>query len=166
MPLCIALQDGLLCLFKRMSILQQSSYNVYSFYISNNVKVGDGCIIQNNVSLYEGVVLENNVFCGASAVFTNDLTPRVEHPKGRENYKKTLLKTGASIGANATIVCGHTIGEWAMVAAGAVVIRDVLPYALVMGVPARQVGWVCKCGTKLVDGKCNECGKEYIFEAY
>ena len=80
--------------------------------ISNNVKVGDGCIIQNNVSLYEGVVLENNVFCGASAVFTNDLTPRVEHPKGRENYKKTLLKTGASIGANATIVCGHTIGEW------------------------------------------------------
>lgn len=134
--------------------------------ISNNVRVGDGCVIQNNVSLYEGVILENSVFCGASAVFTNDLTPREEYPKGRENYKRTLLKTGVSIGANATIVCGHTIGEWAMVAAGAVVIRDVLPYALVQGVPAKQVGWVCKCGKKLVNGKCEECGKEYKFEAY
>lgn len=107
--------------------------------ISNNVKIGNNVKIQNNVSVYEGVELEDGVFCGPSCVFTNDLTPRAEYPKGSENYKKTLVKHGASIGANATIVCGHTIGEYAMVAAGAVVTKDVPPYTLVAGVPARIV---------------------------
>lgn len=110
--------------------------------ISNNVVVGDFCKIQNNVSLYEGVELEDGVFCGPSCVFTNDLTPRAEYPKGRENYRKTLIKKGASIGANATIVCGHTVGRYAMVAAGAVVTKDVPDYALVAGVPGRVIGKV------------------------
>lgn len=114
--------------------------------VSNNVIVGDFCKIQNNVSLYEGVELEDVVFCGPSCVFTNDLTPRAEYPKGRENYKKTLVKKGASIGANATIVCGHTIGEYAMVAAGAVVTKDVPDYALVAGVSARVVEQVDERG--------------------
>ena len=108
--------------------------------ISNNVKVGDNVKIQNNVSVYEGVELEDGVFCGPSCVFTNDLTPRAEFPKGREGYKKTLVKHGASIGANATIVCGVTIGEYAMVAAGAVVTKDVEAYTLVAGVPAKVTG--------------------------
>ena len=101
--------------------------------ISNNVVMGDECKIQNNVSLYEGVELEGGVFCGPSCVFTNDLTPRARYPKGRAHYKRTLIKEGASIGANATIVCGHTIGRYAMVAAGAVVTKDVPDYALVAG---------------------------------
>lgn len=120
--------------------------------ISNNVVVGDGCKIQNNVSIYEGVELEDGVFCGPSCVFTNDLTPRAGYPKGKENYKRTLVKKGASIGANATIICGHTIGRYAMVAAGAVVTKDVPDYALVAGVPARVIGKVDKEGN-LVLGK-------------
>ena len=107
--------------------------------ISNNVKIGNNVKIQNNVSLYEGVELEDGVFCGPSCVFTNDLTPRAEFPKGNTGYKKTIVKHGASIGANATIICGHIIGEYAMVAAGAVVTKDVSPYMLVAGVPAREV---------------------------
>ncbi len=107
--------------------------------ISNHVKIGNRVKIQNNVSVYEGVELEDGVFCGPSCVFTNDLTPRAEFPKGREGYQRTLVKRGASIGANATIVCGVTIGEYAMVAAGAVVTRDVEAYTLAAGVPARTV---------------------------
>lgn len=114
--------------------------------VSNNVIIGDSCKIQNNVSLYEGVVLEDGVFCGPSCVFTNDLTPRAEYPKGHENYKKTLIKKGASIGANATIVCGHTVGKYAMVAAGAVVTKDVPDYTLVAGVPAKVVGQIDERG--------------------
>ena len=114
--------------------------------VSNKVKIGDGVKIQNNVSVYEGVELEDYVFCGPSCVFTNDLTPRAKYPKGREGYKKTLVKEGASIGANATIVCGHTIGKGAMIAAGAVVTTDVPDYALMVGVPARQVGSVDEKG--------------------
>lgn len=130
--------------------------------VSNNVKVGDGCKIQNNVSLYEGVELEDDVFCGPSCVFTNDLTPRAKYPKGRVAYKKTLIKRGASIGANATVVCGHTIGEWAMIAAGAVVTSNVPNHALMMGVPARLRGWVCECGDILSDDLvCNKCGRTY-----
>ena len=105
--------------------------------VSNNVIVGDGCKLQNNVSLYEGVVLENDVFCGPSCVFTNDLTPRAKYPKGRANYKKTLVMEGASIGANATVVCGHTVGRCALIGAGAVVACDVPDYALMLGVPGR-----------------------------
>lgn len=114
--------------------------------IANNVVIGDECRVQNNVSIYEGVELEDHVFCGPSCVFTNDLTPRVEYPKGRAGYKRTLVKEGASIGANATIVCGHTIGRYAMVAAGAVVTKDVPDYALVAGVPARIIGRVNEKG--------------------
>ena len=114
--------------------------------VSNNVIIGDGCKIQNNVSLYEGVELENNVFCGPSCVFTNDLTPRAAFPKGAANYKKTLIKEGASIGANATVVCGHTIGKYAMIGAGAVVTKDVPDYALMLGVPAEEKGRVNEKG--------------------
>ena len=130
--------------------------------VSNNVKVGDGCKIQNNVSLYEGVELEDDVFCGPSCVFTNDLTPRAKYPKGRAAYKKTLVKQGASIGANATVVCGNTVGEWAMIAAGAVVTSNVLNHALMVGVPARIRGWVCECGHVLSDDLvCDKCGRTY-----
>ena len=107
--------------------------------VSNNVIIGNDCKVQNNVSLYEGVELEDGVFCGPSCVFTNDLTPRARYPKGRKGYKRTLIKEGASIGANATIVCGNTIGDYAMVAAGAVVTKDVPAYTLVAGTPATNV---------------------------
>jgi UDP-2-acetamido-3-amino-2,3-dideoxy-glucuronate N-acetyltransferase len=130
-------------------------------YVGANVKIGDGCKIQNNVSLYDGVELEDYVFCGPSCVFTNDLTPRSKHPKGHNYRIKTLVKRGASIGANATIVCGNTIGSWAMIGAGAVVASDVPNYALMLGVPARQVGWVCVCGLRLGDDFSCTCGRLY-----
>lgn len=114
--------------------------------VAGNVVIGNDVKIQNNVSIYEGVELEDGVFCGPSCVFTNDLTPRARYPKGRENYKRTLVKEGASIGANATIVCGHTVGRFAMVAAGAVVTKDVPDYALVAGVPAKVIGRVDERG--------------------
>ncbi|MBT2686419.1 acyltransferase [Bacillus sp. ISL-37] len=130
--------------------------------VSNNVKIGNGVKIQNNVSVYEGVELEDFVFCGPSMVFTNDLTPRSKYAKGNAKYKKTLVKYGASIGANATIVCGNTIGSWAMIASGAVVTKDVPDYALMAGVPAKQIGWVCECGLPLKDDlSCKECGRSY-----
>lgn len=130
--------------------------------ISNRVKIGDRVKIQNNVSVYEGVELEDGVFCGPSCVFTNDLTPRAEFPKGHENYKKTIIRHGASIGANATVVCGHEVGEYAMIAAGAVVTKDVPPHALMAGVPAARIGWVCRCGNILNEElKCPVCGQSY-----
>jgi UDP-2-acetamido-3-amino-2,3-dideoxy-glucuronate N-acetyltransferase len=110
--------------------------------IGNNVK------IQNNVSIYEGVELEDDVFCGPSMVFTNVVNPR-SHVSRKAEYKRTLVRRGATIGANATVVCGVMLGEYAFVGAGAVVTKDVKPFALVTGVPARQVGWVCRCGEKL-----------------
>ncbi len=114
--------------------------------IANNVVIGNDVKIQNNVSVYEGVEIEDGVFLGPSCVFTNDLTPRARYSKGRENYVKTRVCEGASIGANATIVCGCTIGRYAMVAAGAVVTKDVPEYALMAGVPARVVGKVTETG--------------------
>lgn len=133
--------------------------------VSNNVIIGNGVRVQNNVSIYEGVELEDYVFCGPSMVFTNDLTPRVKYPKGSAGYKKTLVKEGASIGANATIVCGHTVGKWAMIAAGAVVTKDVPDHALMAGVPAKQIGWVCECGERLDSKyKCKICDRSYKFD--
>ncbi len=114
--------------------------------ISNNVIIGNDVKIQNNVSVYEGVEIEDGVFCGPSCVFTNDLTPRARYPKGHENYKHTLIKEGASIGANSTIICGNTVGRYAMIAAGAVVTKDIPDYALAVGVPAQVVGTVDKQG--------------------
>lgn len=130
--------------------------------VSNHVKIGNFVKVQNNVSIYEGVELEDYVFCGPSMVFTNDLTPRSKYPKGATGYKRTLVGEGASIGANATIVCGHSIGKWAMIGSGAVVTSDVPDYALMVGVPAKQIGWVCECGTVLpTDLVCPSCSRKY-----
>lgn len=133
--------------------------------ISNHVKIGDGCKLQNNVSLYEGVELEDDVFCGPSCVFTNDLTPRARYPKGSAGYQKTLVREGASIGANATVVCGHTVGRWALIGAGAVVACDVPDHALMLGVPAKVAGYVCKCGARIGNVEeaavCAACGRSY-----
>ena len=128
--------------------------------VGNNVRIGNGVRIQNNVSVYEGVELEDHVFCGPSCVFTNVLTPRAHFPV-HGVYAKTLVKEGASLGANSTVVCGHTIGRSAMVAAGAVVTADVPDFALVAGVPARQIGWVCACGHRLDDTLHCACGRDY-----
>ncbi len=128
-----------------------------------HAKIGDRVKIQNNVSIYDNVELEDDVFCGPSMVFTNVINPRAFIERKHE-YKKTLVKKGASIGANATIVCGVTLGEYCFIGAGSVVTRDVLPYALVYGVPAKQQGWVCRCGVKLnKSNECPECGERYEF---
>ena len=116
--------------------------------IGNNVRIGNGVRIQNNVSVYEGVELEDDVFCGPSCVFTNVTIPRSAYPV-HGVYKRTLVKQGASLGANSTIVCGHTVGRYAMIAAGAVVTRDVPDFALMAGVPAKQIGWVSKEGLRV-----------------
>ena len=128
--------------------------------LGNNVK------IQNNVSLYDGVILEDNVFCGPSCVFTNIFTPRSAFPRNSaEFYRKTLVKEGASIGANATIVCGVTIGKNAFIGAGSVITRDIGDYELVYGVPAKRQGWICSCGEKLhfqgEETACSSCRQQY-----
>jgi UDP-2-acetamido-3-amino-2,3-dideoxy-glucuronate N-acetyltransferase len=132
--------------------------------ISPDVVLGENCKIQNNVSLYTGVILEDNVFCGPSMVFTNVVNPRSEVVR-KDEYKRTLVRTGASIGANATIVCGTTIGSYAFIGAGAVVTRDVPDYALMVGNPARRTGWMCRCGIKLevrdTGTTCKACGASY-----
>ncbi len=133
--------------------------------IGPNVAIGNNVKIQNNVSVYDGVTLEDDVFCGPSMVFTNVINPRSEIPRMRER-KETLVKKGATLGANSTIVCGHTVGRYAFVGAGAVVTKDVPDYALVLGNPGRVSGWMCRCGIRLREiGKgawtCPECGREY-----
>lgn len=137
--------------------------------ISPDVVVGRNVKIQNNVSLYTGCVLEDDVFCGPSMVFTNVVNPR-SHVNRRDEYKQTLVRRGATLGANSTIVCGITIGRYAFVGAGSVVTRDVPDYALVYGNPAKIRAWMCACGMKLdatVTGahetsRCASCGKEYV----
>jgi UDP-2-acetamido-3-amino-2,3-dideoxy-glucuronate N-acetyltransferase len=138
--------------------------------VANNVLIGDFVKIQNNVSVYEGVTLEDYVFCGPSMVFTNILLPKCKYPqRGAEFYTNTLVKEGASIGANATIVCGTTIGKHCLIGAGAVITKDVPDYALVVGNPGRIIGWVSEAGKRLEfdkDGKafCEKSGKSYTFE--
>jgi len=137
-------------------------------FIGRNVRVGNGVKIQNNVSVYEGVVIEDNVFLGPSAVFTNVLNPRSSINRTNQ-FLKTRVASGSTIGANATIICGNTIGEYALVGAGAVVTSDVLTYALVIGNPARQIGWVSEWGNKLDFQEdnmaiCAESGQHYRME--
>ncbi|MEM9576560.1 MAG: acyltransferase [Pseudomonadota bacterium] len=129
-----------------------------------NVTIGDGCKIQNNVALYKGVILEENVFCGPSCVFTNVLTPRA-HVERKEEFAETRVGFGATVGANATIVCGNTLGAYCMIGAGAVVTSDVPEHALMAGIPARRIGWVSRSGDRLgPDLVCPRTGETYVEE--
>ncbi len=134
-------------------------------FIDRDVKIGNNVKIQNNVSVYRGVTLEDRVFCGPSMVFTNVINPRSAYPRDIREYRKTLVKKGATIGANATIVCGITLGKNAFIGAGTVVAKDVPDYALVYGNPANVKGWMCECGEKLEFNddfaQCKVCGKRY-----
>ena len=131
-------------------------------FVESNVVIGDGVTIKNGVAIWDGVSLGDHVFVGPNAVFTNDLNPRAEVKKTREQFIETKVQQGASIGANATIVCGVTIGRYAFIGAGAVVIRDVPAYALVVGNPSRQVGFMCQCGERLPESLVCSCGS--VFE--
>ncbi|MCL0040371.1 N-acetyltransferase, partial [Thermodesulfovibrionales bacterium] len=150
------------------SIIGKNCIIGHNVVIGPDVTVGNRCKVQNNVSLYKGVILEDEVFCGPSCVFTNVYNPRAFIERKHE-FRNTLVKKGTTIGANATIVCGVTIGKYAMLGAGAVVKSDVSGNAIVAGVPAKQIGWACKCGTTL-DFKdnhaiCSYCGSEYSLES-
>ncbi|MBN1150499.1 N-acetyltransferase [candidate division WOR-3 bacterium] len=143
-------------------------------YVDDKAVLGDGVKLQNNVSVYAMVTLEDGVFAGPSMVFTNDINPRAPYPKGGK-WVSTKVKKGATLGANSTIVCGNTVGKWAMVAAGAVVTKDVPDYALVMGVPASIKGWICECGTNLTFSTdkdkhesciCVKCGRKFDKSGY
>ena len=133
-------------------------------FVGNDVVIGNNVKVQNNVSIYDQVTLEDDVFCGPSMVFTNVLNPR-SHVSRKHEYKRTVVRRGATIGANATVICGHTIGQYAFIGAGAVVTRDVSAYALMIGVPAQRVGWMCQCGVRLPDetGEVGcSCGDVYM----
>ncbi len=135
--------------------------------VMNDVRIGNNVKIQNNVSVYDAVELEDDVFCGPSMVFTNVINPRSHVPR-KDEYRRTRVKRGATIGANATIVCGVTLGEYSFIGAGSVVTGDVKPFALITGVPGRQSGWMCVCGTKLLTGTkgritCGACGTHFDF---
>jgi len=139
-------------------------------YVGPRTKIGDGCRIQNNVSIYDLVELEKDVFCGPSMVFTNVINPRAHVPR-KDEFKKTLVRRGVTFGANSTILCGIEVGQFAMIGAGAVVTKDVLPYSIMVGVPARQVGWVCQCGVTLPvnlgekgDVTCETCNSRYLVQ--
>jgi UDP-2-acetamido-3-amino-2,3-dideoxy-glucuronate N-acetyltransferase len=135
--------------------------------IASRVIIGNNVKIQNNVSIYDDITLEDDVFCGPSMVFTNVFNPR-SHVSRKDQYRTTLVKKGATIGANATVVCGHTIGEYSFVGAGSVVTHDVPAFALVYGNPCRQRGWMCVCGVKLVQEaagwRCGDCGRTYTVD--
>lgn len=132
-------------------------------FVAATARIGDRVKIQNNVSVFDAVELADDVFCGPSCVFTNVSTPRSPYPR-KDAYEPTRVGRGATIGANATVVCGHDIGAWALVGAGAVVTRDVPAHALMLGVPARRVGWVCECGERLPAKtlRCASCRRRYL----
>jgi UDP-2-acetamido-3-amino-2,3-dideoxy-glucuronate N-acetyltransferase len=138
-------------------------------YVGNRVVIGNNVKIQNNVSVYDSVTLEDDVFCGPSMVFTNVDNPR-SHVSRKDEFRPTLVRRGATIGANATIVCGHEIGEYAFIGAGAVVTRDVPAYALMVGTPAHRIGWMCRCGVRLPSGAgsngCAACGAQYQIDEH
>ena len=136
-------------------------------FVGNDVTVGDNVKVQNNVSIYDAVHLEDDVFCGPSMVFTNVINPR-SHIVRKHEYRPTVVRKGATIGANATVLCGHIIGRYAMIGAGAVVTKDVADHALMVGAPARRVGWMCQCGVKLAgtgEVACADCGTRYRIDA-
>ena len=141
----------------------------HNCFVGSGVKIGNGVKLESNIDVWDKIVLEDNVFVGPSAVFTNDKTPRAKYPKLKyPEYGKwfsTLVKEGATIGANATIICGHTIGKWSMIGAGAVVTSNVPDYGMVVGVPAKLIGWVCECGNKIKFNKqkaiCKVCNRKY-----
>lgn len=136
-------------------------------FVANDVAIGNNVKVQNNVSIYDAVTIEDDVFCGPSMVFTNVHNPR-SHVSRKHDYRRTTVRKGATIGANATIVCGHEIGCYAFIGAGAIVTHDVVPYALMVGAPARRIGWICECGERLQDAtlkltseaRC-ACGNRY-----
>jgi UDP-2-acetamido-3-amino-2,3-dideoxy-glucuronate N-acetyltransferase len=139
-------------------------------YVDRDAVIGDGCKLQNNVSIYKGVVLQDRVFCGPSVVFTNVINPRAFIERKHE-FRPTVVQEGATLGANSTIVCGITIGAYALIGAGSVVTKDIPAHALIYGVPARQMGWVCRCGTSLTVEpeskglRCPSCESRYRAEA-
>ena len=152
------------CHVMKGSSIGDSSILGQNVMIGSNVKVGKGCKIQNNVSVYEGVELEDNVFCGPSCVFTNVINPR-SFINRRNEYKKTLVQTGATIGANATIICGVRIGKFSLIGAGAVITKDVNDFSIMVGNPARKIGWVSTRGYKLNNNlQCPETGEEFILD--
>lgn len=136
--------------------------------VMSGTEIGNNVKIQNNVSIYEGVVLEDDVFCGPSCVFTNVINPR-SHVSRKSEYQTTRVSRGSTIGANATVVCGVTLGEYSFVGAGAVVTSDVPPYAIMVGVPSRRVGWMCNCGERLpgtgTDFVCESCQRRYSLQS-
>lgn len=154
------------CTVLRGAVIGESCTLAQNVFVEGNTRIGNRVKIKNNVSIFERVELGDDVFVGPSAVFTNVLTPRAFWPR-KDEFLPTVVRTGATIGANATVVCGVTIGEYAMVGAGSVVTADVPPYALVYGVPARQHGWVCYCGDRLPDPSpgetvtCARCSRSY-----
>jgi UDP-2-acetamido-3-amino-2,3-dideoxy-glucuronate N-acetyltransferase len=136
-------------------------------YVASDVNIGNNVHIQNNVSVYDNVTLEDDVFCGPSMVFTNVRNPRA-HVSRKDEYQPTVVRRGATLGANCTIVCGVEIGPYAFVGAGAVVVRDVPAFALMVGNPARQKGWMCQCGERLPDAntmQCERCDAQYVLDA-
>lgn len=154
------------CHVQKGSTIGQRCIMGQNVNVDRDVTIGNGVKIQNNVSVYKGVVIEDDVFLGPSCVFTNVLNPRA-HVERKAEFRPTRVGRGATVGANSTIVCGHELGEYCMVGAGAVVTSDVAPYSLVVGVPARHHGWVCACGERLSpEGEsvnCTACGSRYTF---